>query len=176
MTGTVCKLEYTKNNSPLCLGLGSYICSISKSGLLSHLYFMPRSLTAYSITCCVKHQTAFFFFGSVYWRLRRRSSGPGSEPVVPLTSSFIPLLSPAQFDGADRPAKDETARATLPRQPQRPPAQQQQQQQHHLRQKSWTQKMLRSSPTSGTDAEACCVDPTLPLEKQRSGNPDVLKS
>eukprot|EP00066_Takifugu_rubripes_P018538 XP_011607804.1 PREDICTED: SH2 domain-containing adapter protein E-like [Takifugu rubripes] len=65
-------------------------------------------------------------------------------------------------DGAERPARDEAARATLPRQPQRPPAQQQQ----HLRQKSWTQKMMRSSPTSGTDAEFCCVDPSLPLEKQ----------
>ncbi|XP_029700969.1 SH2 domain-containing adapter protein E-like [Takifugu rubripes] len=68
----------------------------------------------------------------------------------------------AQCDGAERPARDEAARATLPRQPQRPPAQQQQ----HLRQKSWTQKMMRSSPTSGTDAEFCCVDPSLPLEKQ----------
>ncbi|CAG10838.1 unnamed protein product, partial [Tetraodon nigroviridis] len=71
----------------------------------------------------------------------------------------------AQFDGAaDRPAKEETAHATLPRQPRRPLGPQQQQQ--HLRQKSWTQKMLRSSPTSGTDAEACRVDPSLPLQEQ----------
>uniref|UniRef100_A0A672F7W3 SH2 domain-containing adapter protein E n=1 Tax=Salarias fasciatus TaxID=181472 RepID=A0A672F7W3_SALFA len=47
-------------------------------------------------------------------------------------------------------------------------------QQQHLRQKSWTQKILRSSPPtllgcstlSSSEAEACCVDPSLPLEKQ----------
>uniref|UniRef100_A0A3P8SH34 SH2 domain-containing adapter protein E n=1 Tax=Amphiprion percula TaxID=161767 RepID=A0A3P8SH34_AMPPE len=78
----------------------------------------------------------------------------------------------AQFDSADRPAKDETPHPTLTRQPQHPAAQQQQQNQH-LRQKSWTQKILRSSPptmllssTPGPESEACCVDPSLPLEKQ----------
>lgn len=143
-----------------------YICSINNSWL-SHLYFILCSPRAYSITCCLKHQTAFFL-SCIYWRLQRWSSDPGSQPVVsphPFTSSFIAPLSPAQFDSADRPAKDETAHATLPRQPQRPP-----QQQQHVRKKSWTQKMLRSSPPSGTNAEACCVDPSLPLEKQRSGH------
>uniref|UniRef100_A0A668AAX2 SH2 domain-containing adapter protein E n=1 Tax=Myripristis murdjan TaxID=586833 RepID=A0A668AAX2_9TELE len=44
----------------------------------------------------------------------------------------------------------------------------------HLRQKSWTQKILKSSPTlspssshsSSPETEACRVDPSLPLEKQ----------
>ncbi|XP_070777354.1 SH2 domain-containing adapter protein E-like [Enoplosus armatus] len=76
----------------------------------------------------------------------------------------------AQFDS---PAKDETPHPTLTRQPQHPPAQPQQHQ--HLRQKSWTQKILRSSPPtllpsstpgSNPETEACCVDPSLPLEKQ----------
>ncbi|XP_035537513.1 SH2 domain-containing adapter protein E-like [Morone saxatilis] len=79
----------------------------------------------------------------------------------------------AQFDSPERPAKDETPHPTLTRQPQHPPAQPQQHQ--HLRQKSWTQKILRSSPPtltqsstpgSNPDTEACCVDPSLPLEKQ----------
>lgn len=94
-----------------------------------------------------------------------------SASIHPFTASFIARLSPAQLDSADRLAKDERAHATLPRRPQPPPGQQQQ----HLRQKSWTQKMLRSSPTSGADAEACWVDPSLPLEKQRSDNGRVLK-
>ncbi|XP_078123576.1 SH2 domain-containing adapter protein E-like [Sander vitreus] len=82
----------------------------------------------------------------------------------------------AQFDSSERQTKDETPHPTLTRQPQHPPAQLQQQQQHqHLRQKSWTQKILRSSPptlspstTSGSnpETEARCVDPSLPLEKQ----------
>uniref|UniRef100_A0A672YZC5 SH2 domain-containing adapter protein E n=1 Tax=Sphaeramia orbicularis TaxID=375764 RepID=A0A672YZC5_9TELE len=47
-----------------------------------------------------------------------------------------------------------------------PPAQHQ-----HLRQKSWTQKILKSSSSSlssssSPESEACCVNPTLPLEKQ----------
>lgn len=80
----------------------------------------------------------------------------------------------AQFDSPERQTKDETPHPTLTRQPQHPPAQPQQQQQH-LRQKSWTQKILRSSPPtlspsstpgSNPDTEACCVDPSLPLEKQ----------
>ncbi|XP_041811580.1 SH2 domain-containing adapter protein E-like [Chelmon rostratus] len=79
----------------------------------------------------------------------------------------------AQFDSPERTAKDETPHPTLTRQPQHPPAQPQQHQ--HLRQKSWTQKILRSSPPtlspssapgSSPDPEACCVDPSLPLEKQ----------
>ncbi|KAG7225515.1 hypothetical protein INR49_027511 [Caranx melampygus] len=62
----------------------------------------------------------------------------------------------------------------LNRQPQHPATQPLSQHQH-LRQKSWTQKILRSSPPTLTppstpggspDTEACCVDPTLPLEKQ----------
>ncbi|XP_041665827.1 SH2 domain-containing adapter protein E-like [Cheilinus undulatus] len=74
----------------------------------------------------------------------------------------------AQFDS---PAKDDTPHPTLSRKPQHPPAQPQQQQNQHLRQKSWTQKILRSSPptllpTSTPETEARCVDPSLPLEKQ----------
>lgn len=74
----------------------------------------------------------------------------------------------AQFDS---PAKDDTPHPTLSRKPQHPPAQAQQPQNQHLRQKSWTQKILRSSPptllpTSTPETEACCVDPSLPLEKQ----------
>ncbi|XP_047186134.1 SH2 domain-containing adapter protein E-like isoform X2 [Scophthalmus maximus] len=81
----------------------------------------------------------------------------------------------AQFDSPEpRPAKDETPHPTLTRQPQHPPTQPLSQHQH-LRQKSWTQKILRSSPPtlspssapgSGPDTEACCVDPSLPLERQ----------
>ncbi|XP_047460564.1 SH2 domain-containing adapter protein E-like [Mugil cephalus] len=79
----------------------------------------------------------------------------------------------AQFDSPNRLAKDDTPHPTLTRQPQHPS--QQQQQHQHLRQKSWTQKILRSSPptllasptsSSGSESEACCVDPSLPLEKQ----------
>ncbi|KAL3983985.1 septin 4 [Sarotherodon galilaeus] len=78
----------------------------------------------------------------------------------------------AQFDSSDRPAKDETPHPTLTRQPQHPPAQHQHQ---HRRQKSWTQKILRSSlpallpsstSSSSSETEACSVDPSLPLEKQ----------
>lgn len=121
--------------------------------------------------CCRKHQTAFFLscclLEASAAEIRLQAPQPVA-PLHPLTSPFIAPLSPAQFDGAaDRPAKEETAHATLPRQPRRPLGPQQQQQQH-LRQKSWTQKMLRSSPTSGTDAEACRVDPSLPLQEQRS--------
>ncbi|XP_037329343.2 SH2 domain-containing adapter protein E-like [Pungitius pungitius] len=80
----------------------------------------------------------------------------------------------AQFDSPEYQSKEETPHPTLTRQPQNPLAQPAQQQQH-LRQKSWTQKILRSSPTTLPpsctpggipDAEACCVDPCLPLEKQ----------
>ncbi|KAM3597001.1 uncharacterized protein V6R79_024378 [Siganus canaliculatus] len=79
----------------------------------------------------------------------------------------------AQFDSPERPAKDDALYPTLTRQPQHPPTQPQQHQ--HLRQKSWTQKILRSSPptlvsspapSSNPDPDACCVDPSLPLEKQ----------
>ncbi|XP_061598265.1 SH2 domain-containing adapter protein E-like [Cololabis saira] len=81
----------------------------------------------------------------------------------------------AQFDS---PTKDETSHLTLTRQLQHPAGQtqpQQQQQHQHQRQKSWTQKILRSSPptllrsstpSSSSESEACCVDPSLPLEKQ----------
>ncbi|KAM6899908.1 SH2 domain-containing adapter protein E-like [Xenentodon cancila] len=67
----------------------------------------------------------------------------------------------AQFDS---PVKDETSHLTLTRQPQQ-----------HKRQKSWTQKILRSSPptllpssapSSSPESEGCCVDPSLPLENQ----------
>ncbi|XP_041867583.1 SH2 domain-containing adapter protein E-like [Melanotaenia boesemani] len=76
----------------------------------------------------------------------------------------------AQFDS---PTKDETPHPTLTRQPQHPAAQSQQHQ--HLRQKSWTQKILRSSPPTSLlsstpscspESEASCVNPSLPLEKQ----------
>ncbi|CAM9302155.1 unnamed protein product [Lampetra planeri] len=80
----------------------------------------------------------------------------------------------AHFDSTERPAKDETPHLTLNRQPQHPPAQATQHQ--HTRQKSWTQKILRSSTqtlsscsspgSSPADTDGCCVDPTLPLEKQ----------
>ncbi|XP_056269407.1 SH2 domain-containing adapter protein E-like [Pseudoliparis swirei] len=80
----------------------------------------------------------------------------------------------AQFDSPERQTKEEMPHPTLTRQPQHPLAQPPQQHQH-LRQKSWTQKILRSSPTTPSpscnpgsipDPEACCVDPCLPLEKQ----------
>ncbi|XP_007561573.1 SH2 domain-containing adapter protein E-like [Poecilia latipinna] len=72
----------------------------------------------------------------------------------------------AQFDN---PVKEETCFHTLTMQTQML------QQQQHLRQKSRSQKILRSShptllpstlPCSSPDGEACCVDPLLPLEKQ----------
>ncbi|XP_058475783.1 SH2 domain-containing adapter protein E-like isoform X2 [Solea solea] len=82
----------------------------------------------------------------------------------------------AQFDSLERSVKDETPPPTLTRQPQHPPTQPPSQHQH-LRQKSWTQKILRSSPptllssssttsASSPDTDARCVDPSLPLEKQ----------
>ncbi|KAM9838484.1 LOW QUALITY PROTEIN: SH2 domain-containing adapter protein E-like [Aulostomus maculatus] len=81
----------------------------------------------------------------------------------------------AHFDSPERPAKDETPHLTLARQPQHQAAQHQ-----HMRQKSWTQKILRSSTqtlvssttaaasTTGSspESETRWVDPTLPLEKQ----------
>ncbi|CAL8298096.1 unnamed protein product [Lota lota] len=82
----------------------------------------------------------------------------------------------AQFDSAGRPllAREEPRRHTLTRQPQHPPAPLPLQ--YHAKQKSWTQKILRSTPTLSTpaptpascspDTERCPVDPALPLEKQ----------
>ncbi|XP_062301759.1 SH2 domain-containing adapter protein E-like [Osmerus eperlanus] len=71
----------------------------------------------------------------------------------------------AQFDSAERhsPTKDEPPHPTLTRQPQQ-----------HLRQKSWSQKILKSSPTLSPssapsltpEGEGSRVDPMLPLEKQ----------
>ncbi|XP_034016720.1 SH2 domain-containing adapter protein E-like [Thalassophryne amazonica] len=68
----------------------------------------------------------------------------------------------AQFDNPERlnTAKEETNHLSLTR--------------HHLRQKSWTQKILKSSqnlfpsssPTSSPEPDGCCVDPSLPLETQ----------
>ncbi|CAJ1083331.1 SH2 domain-containing adapter protein E-like [Xyrichtys novacula] len=81
----------------------------------------------------------------------------------------------AQFDGPERPAKDDTPHHTLNRKPQHLPTQSQQQQSQHLRQKSWTQKILRSSlptllpsstPGTNPESDVRCVDPSLPLEKQ----------
>ncbi|KAJ0055068.1 hypothetical protein NL108_009002 [Boleophthalmus pectinirostris] len=102
-----------------------------------------------------------------------KSPGTRHEPDLrPLTEYELPWewkkerivrsLS-AQFDSPERQHKDETPHLTLTRQPQHPPAQHQ-----HHRQKSWTQKMLKSSSSnsSSSDSESCCVDPTLPLERQ----------
>lgn len=89
--------------------------------------------------------------------------------------SVTARLSTAQFDAPERPVKEETPHLTLTRQPQHLPTQPGSQHQH-LRQKSWTQKILRSSPPtlslsstpgSSPESESCCVDPSLPLEKQR---------
>ncbi|XP_074543534.1 SH2 domain-containing adapter protein E-like [Halichoeres trimaculatus] len=99
-------------------------------------------------------------------------SRPSAEYELPWEwkkEHIVRTLS-AQFDSPERPAKDDTPHHTLSRKPQLPPTQPQQQNQH-LRQKSWTQKILRSSPptlspTSTPETEACCVDPSLPLEKQ----------
>ncbi|CAL1584891.1 unnamed protein product [Knipowitschia caucasica] len=104
---------------------------------------------------------------------RSPRAGPEPDPR-PLTEYELPWewkkerivrsLS-AQLDSP------ETLHPTLTRQPQHPPQPQPQpqpQHQHH-RQKSWTQKMLKSSPSnsSSSDSESCCcVDPTLPLERQ----------
>ncbi|CAL8396951.1 SH2 domain-containing adapter protein E [Gadus morhua] len=82
----------------------------------------------------------------------------------------------AQFDSAGRPllAREEPRQHTLTRHPQHPPAPLPLQ--HHAKQKSWTQKILRSTPTLSTpsptpascspDTESCAVVPGLPLEKQ----------
>ncbi|XP_010900372.1 SH2 domain-containing adapter protein E [Esox lucius] len=78
----------------------------------------------------------------------------------------------AQFDNPEltclSPTQDDPPHLTLTRQPQ--------QQTQHVRQRSWNQKILKSSPTIspslsssprlGPEAEVCRVDPTLPLEKQ----------
>lgn len=97
--------------------------------------------------------------------------GPGTIPT-PVTEYELPWewkkeriirsLS-AQYDSPERQHKDEPPHLTLTRQPQHAPAQHQ-----HHRQKSWTQKMLKSSSSnsSSSDSESCCVDPTLPLERQ----------
>lgn len=85
-------------------------------------------------------------------------------------SSFILSPPAAQFDSCERPPRDDgLLHAALSHQPQPQP-----QSHQHLRQKSWTQKILRSSlpslsPATGScELEAaCCVDPSLPLEKQR---------
>ncbi|KAL0962545.1 hypothetical protein UPYG_G00341530 [Umbra pygmaea] len=73
----------------------------------------------------------------------------------------------AQFEIPDcpTPTKDNPIHLTLTRQ-----------QPQHLRPKSWSQKILKSSPTLspspssqlglGPEAEVCRVDPTLPLDKQ----------
>uniref|UniRef100_UPI003AAD0999 SH2 domain-containing adapter protein E-like n=1 Tax=Centroberyx gerrardi TaxID=166262 RepID=UPI003AAD0999 len=105
-------------------------------------------------------------------------SRPSTEYELPWEwkkEHIVKTLS-AQFDSPERPSltKDETPHLTLTRQPQHPPVQQPPPPQQHLRQKSWTQKILKSSPTlsppstpsSSPEAEACRVDPTLPLEKQ----------
>ncbi|XP_054462170.1 SH2 domain-containing adapter protein E-like [Anoplopoma fimbria] len=100
-------------------------------------------------------------------------SRPSTEYELPWEwkkEHIVKTLS-AQFDSPERQIKDETPHPTLTRQPQHPLAQPPQQQHQHLRQKSWTQKILRSSPTTlspscNPDSEACCVDPCLPLEKQ----------
>ncbi|KAF3707329.1 SH2 domain-containing adapter protein E [Channa argus] len=101
---------------------------------------------------------------------------PSAEYELPWEwkkEQIVKTLS-AQFDSPERPAKDETPHSTLSRQSQHPPTQLVSQHQH-LRQKSWTQKILRSSPPtlspsstpgSSSDTETCCVDPSLPLEKQ----------
>ncbi|KAI4818015.1 hypothetical protein KUCAC02_011382 [Chaenocephalus aceratus] len=102
---------------------------------------------------------------------------PSAEYELPWErkkEQIVKTLS-AQFDSPERQNRDETPHPTLTRQPQHPPAQPPPPQQHHLRQKSWTQKILRSSPptlprssipNSNPETEACCVDPSLPLEKQ----------
>ncbi|KAK5911042.1 hypothetical protein CgunFtcFv8_005254 [Champsocephalus gunnari] len=101
---------------------------------------------------------------------------PSAEYELPWErkkEQIVKTLS-AQFASPERQNRDETPHPTLTRQPQHPPAQPPPQQ-HHLRQKSWTQKILRSSPptlprssipNSNPETEACCVDPSLPLEKQ----------
>lgn len=76
----------------------------------------------------------------------------------------------AQFDSPESPSptKESPPHFTLTRQPQQPA-------QQHLRQKSWSQKILKSSPTMSPSSSAPSlppegvgsrVDPTLPLEKQ----------
>ncbi|KAJ8273517.1 hypothetical protein GJAV_G00102510 [Gymnothorax javanicus] len=70
------------------------------------------------------------------------------------------LSAAAQLDGGERssPVKEEPAHIGR--------------QQQHLRQKSWNQRTLRSSPPSlsspltASEAESAKVDPALPLEKQ----------
>ncbi|KAG7269174.1 hypothetical protein CRUP_005730 [Coryphaenoides rupestris] len=107
---------------------------------------------------------------------------PSTEYELPWEwkkEQIVKTLS-AQFDSAGHPLLDreEPCRHhhTLTRQPQHPPAPLPLQ--HHAKQKSWTQKILRSSPTLSTpspalppspgspDTESCPVDPALPLEKQ----------
>ncbi|KAJ8000333.1 hypothetical protein DPEC_G00203740 [Dallia pectoralis] len=77
----------------------------------------------------------------------------------------------AQFDYPEclSTTKDNPSHFTLTRQPQ-------QLSQHMTRQKSWNQKILKSSPTISPspssptglclEAEVCRIDPTLPIEKQ----------
>lgn len=158
----------------------NYICSKKKkeiSVLLSHLYFI--SAQANGILSNILQETSnCCLLIYIYWRpWQPVQTEPPSQLFLYRHSSpsFILLSPAAQFDGSERPAKDETLHATLARQPQHPPNQLQNHQ--HLRQKSWTQKILRSSlpslsPTSTSsgsscESEGCCVDPSVPLEKQR---------
>lgn len=141
--------------------LAQYEIYLFRNQPFSYIYILYAAQTN-SIQNNIMHETSKSLF-YIYWRLQHPV-----QAVVSLhkfVSSLAACLPPAQFDSSDRPAKDETLHPTLTRQPQHPPTQQHQ----HLRQKSWTQKILRSSPpnSSSSETEACCVDPCLPLEKQR---------
>ncbi|MBN3317647.1 DSRAD deaminase, partial [Atractosteus spatula] len=78
-----------------------------------------------------------------------------SAPPIsyPLPSPFPFVLPPVQFESAERPpvSKEDTPSSR-----------------QHLRQKSWTQKILKPLPLAASTegAETARVDPTLPLEKQ----------
>jgi len=125
---------------------------------------------------CIKKNIIYFLYKEVQLRRAYIVNCVSHVSTSPRSSS-----SPAQFDSAGHPLLDreEPCRHhhTLTRQPQHPPAPLPLQ--HHGKHKSWSQKILRSSPTLSTpspapppspgspDTESCPVDPALPLEKQR---------
>nr|XP_057902414.1 SH2 domain-containing adapter protein E-like [Doryrhamphus excisus] len=75
------------------------------------------------------------------------------EPPWEWRKEHIVRTLSAHFDSPECPSKDSHLTSR-----------------QHTRQKSWTQKILRtsssSSPGSSHETLACCVDPTRPLEKQ----------
>ncbi|KAM9824645.1 SH2 domain-containing adapter protein E-like [Neosynchiropus ocellatus] len=78
------------------------------------------------------------------------------RPSVECKKEQVIKTLSAPLDSPERTVKEERPHHTLTRAPHL-----------HLRQKSWTQRILKPSTSNPRmDAEVSCVDPTLPLERQ----------